>query len=302
MVHMTPDGSPKLPVEQLARFLLECGRADPALLARSSPEPMMPMEPFARPALIPLDGLLALKPGAPGTRTAPEMEELVSIAVACARRAEDALQHAREVSWGARRRMSIVAALTGAGIAAGVTIIVLDRDRAVADPRLTEVASAMRNVSNMQKETVAQLAEVRSNVAAMRDNAPAVQPAQREDDPGRDDPGPVEVATAADVGSTPAAEPTQAPVTAADAAVVQPEPQPPPPLPMTAADAAVVQPEPQPSPPPRSIQPRPHVNHAHYVAHYYRRPAWQAGRPPSVPAVFTQVFADVRRNINAIFH
>ena len=40
MVHMTQGGSPKLPVEKLAEFLLNCAKEDPALLARSNVDPI----------------------------------------------------------------------------------------------------------------------------------------------------------------------------------------------------------------------------------------------------------------------
>jgi len=65
----------------------------------------------------------------PDARDDPELEELVSIAVACARRAEDAVQQAREISWMARRRMSVVVAVTGAAVLAASAVGVLDRYR-----------------------------------------------------------------------------------------------------------------------------------------------------------------------------
>jgi hypothetical protein len=67
----------------------------------------------------------------------------VSIAVACARRAEDALEHAREVSATARRRMSVVAAITGFTVIAAAAAVWFDRHGALADPRMmTEAAAA----------------------------------------------------------------------------------------------------------------------------------------------------------------
>ena len=201
-------------------FLLECARQDPALLARSMPEPTMAVEPLirsrARPSRDLLDGLLALQPRGSDQLGEPELEELVSIAVACARRAEDALEHAREVSATARRRMSMVAAITGMGMAAGIAAMVVDRNCAVADPRLTDVASARFKTwpGDMQKQTVAQLAEVRSNVAAMRDSTPAVQPAA------------VQLAAAQAPGQAPAQVAPQAvePAPVAVASVAEPPP------------------------------------------------------------------------------
>jgi hypothetical protein len=73
-------------------------------------------------------------------RDDPELEELVSIAVACARRAEDAVQQAREIHWMARRRMSIVAAVTGAGVLAASAIGIIDRYQTTGEQRGTASA------------------------------------------------------------------------------------------------------------------------------------------------------------------
>lgn len=76
-------------------------------------------------------------------REDPELEELVSIAVACARRAEDAVQQAREISWMARRRMTLVAAVTGASVLAASAVAVIDRYRAFGEQGLPGTASAL---------------------------------------------------------------------------------------------------------------------------------------------------------------
>jgi hypothetical protein len=141
MVHMTSEDLPPLPVEELARFLLACAKEDPALLARSNTA--SPLVANSKPRLPPVTSFeaapLRLRPmGAP--RNA-ELEELVSIAVACARRAEDALRLARDVSVTARRRMSMVAGVSGACILIAIGAIALDRHDVIAGPRLTQVAS-----------------------------------------------------------------------------------------------------------------------------------------------------------------
>ena len=112
----------------------------------------------------------------PGTRTDPELEELVSIAVACARRAEDALAHAREVSWTARRRMSAVAALSGAGVLVAIGAIVLDRHHAIADARFVRVASAEDGVTGAMRQPADQLAKPHSGMVAAPDSASSGQP------------------------------------------------------------------------------------------------------------------------------
>jgi hypothetical protein len=77
----------------------------------------------------------------PDARDDPELEELVSIAVACARRAEDAVQQAREISWMARRRMSVVG-VVGAGVLAASAVGVLDRYHATGELAQPGTASA----------------------------------------------------------------------------------------------------------------------------------------------------------------
>jgi hypothetical protein len=71
----------------------------------------------------------------------PELEELVSIAGACARRAEDAARQAREISWMARRRMSLVAAVTGTGVLAASAVAVIDRYQAFGEPGLPSASA-----------------------------------------------------------------------------------------------------------------------------------------------------------------
>jgi len=182
MVQQTPGEMPELPVEQLARFLLRCAQEDPALLARSNIGP--PLGQRATPRTVPVafrEGPSRLPAARLGgdrqARENPEMEELVSIAVACARRAEDALQHARDVSNSARRRMSMVAVVTGCGVLAAAAAIVLDRHHVSIDPAFTEVAAAVRGVTDLQRKTVDQLDAVRSDVAALRDGDVADVPA-----------------------------------------------------------------------------------------------------------------------------
>jgi hypothetical protein len=96
-----------------------------------------------RPAALPLN--------MPAARSDPELEELVSIAVACARRAEDALRHAREISAATNRRASMAAAIAGCGVIAASSVIWFDRHGGISDP-LTPVASALHAVIDGQRD------------------------------------------------------------------------------------------------------------------------------------------------------
>ncbi len=194
MVHMTPGDLPKLPVERLAEFLVGCAKEDPTLLARSkvalsgagipqarlplgAPQPGVPLGlPLGMAASRPLEAVPLALP-ATATRADPEIEELVAIAVACSRRAEDALQHARDVSWTARRRMSVVAGTTVAGMLVATAAIVFDRQvwgaghDLSAGAGLANMVRTLSGVSDMQREAAVQLAEVRSDMAVLRDTA-----------------------------------------------------------------------------------------------------------------------------------
>jgi hypothetical protein len=345
MVHMTPGDLPGLPVEQLAQFLLECAKDDPALLSRSSAQPVaghaQPVIgrepgirlPPVRPPEVPPFPLRLSTP-----RSDPEMEELVSIAVACARRAEDALEHARQVSATARRRMSVVAMVTGFSVVAAAAVVWFDRNGAMADPRLAEVTSAMHGVSDLTRQTFTQLTAVRSDVAALRDSPPggqapiaavadAVDPAARvttTDASGKRSVRPAPAATPA--GTATVASPQVAPneVRAPEAAAPATEPQQAgssdqsrpaqyatpvgapavvstdPVAPTDSPVASPIEVDPAHSP----ASPRYHVarQRGYHEARGYR----PAPRPryyiPSPPVVLAQVVADMRRNIHAIFH
>ncbi len=190
MVHMTPGDLPKLPVERLAEFLVGCAKEDPTLLARSKvaltgagiPQARLPLGaprprvPMGGAAPRPLEAVPLALPAA-GSRADPEIEELVAIAVACSRRAEDALRHARDVSGSARRRMSVVAGTTAAGMLVATAAIVFDRQGwgaghdLSAGAGLASMVRTLSGVSDMQREAAVQLAEVRSDMAVLRDTA-----------------------------------------------------------------------------------------------------------------------------------
>ena len=370
MVHMTPSDFPGLPVEQLAPFRLECAREDPGLLARSSdgriigrragierdvgssrgaaigPSTAMGRSggiqlPPAKPVEAP-----PLPLRLPASRSDPELEELVSIAVACARRAEDALQHAHEVTTAARRRMSMLAIVTGFGAIAASAAIALKTDGAILYPRpvphLTDVSEAMHDASDVRRQTIAQLAEARSDVASLRDTATqsptgsetkvVVAAAMRVPHAG---PAAAIPATAGNeapnelAARPPATDPRVEQAAAPDAprpdpAAGLPDPargkpsfsRPPP----GAVQAASVQPGEAVTPatqagpfaaaPPAGVTP---VNPPAYARHpprprvsnetrVYRPVRYPRYYIPSPPVMFAQVVADVRRNLYAIFH
>jgi hypothetical protein len=72
--------------------------------------------------------------------------------------------------------MSVVAAITGFGVLAASAAIFFDRRGAAADLGLASVARAMTGVTAIQRQTVTQLAEVRSDMAALRDSSAGQAP------------------------------------------------------------------------------------------------------------------------------
>jgi len=176
---MMTDDAQRHPVEGLARLLLQHAREDPTLLARSQigavpdvwPEP----RPLPRPALAPAPTRAAnaapLRVEAAGPERR-ELEQLVSMAVASAHRAEDACRQAQEVGWMARRRMTAVAAIAAVAaltIVGGAGSVMVYRNDKQAE--LGAVVSAVHDVSALQQQTAAQLAAIGLDVAALRDQA-----------------------------------------------------------------------------------------------------------------------------------
>jgi hypothetical protein len=126
MADTTPDASSGPPVERLARSLLACARDQPSLLVRSreAPGEALPGLIEALPRLhVRRPGWLPGPFGRPNDRS-PYLEELVSMAVATARQAEDAARHASDACAMARRGRFAWAGFGVLGIAIGISGLV----------------------------------------------------------------------------------------------------------------------------------------------------------------------------------
>jgi hypothetical protein len=112
----------QFPVESIARFLTVCGHEDPTLLRRSRMPPALAALERIRMRLH--ESLWPPTPPPPHTDDASDqsayLEELVSIAVASARQAEDAAREARATGTAARRRMFAISAFGAIGILTGI--------------------------------------------------------------------------------------------------------------------------------------------------------------------------------------
>lgn len=126
MAESSQDEFSQFPVESIARFLSVCAGEDPTLVRRSR----------VPPAVAALDRInmrlppplrSSGPPPPPAGDTCDEsayLEELVSIAVASARQAEDAARQVRAAGAAARRRMFAISAFGAIGIVTGIAGIV----------------------------------------------------------------------------------------------------------------------------------------------------------------------------------
>jgi hypothetical protein len=168
MVHSTDGDFSQPPTELIARLLLESARQDPALLGRSHPPKSAPMrldEPdplIAFPMLAETPRSLPLMAAAP-PEFSHQFEDLVSLALASARHAEDASDEARSASSSARRSMRAMAVLGLIGILLGVA--------AIADNHLFGLAATMTTTA-----VAGPAAAPDDAVPAVRDPAPSLPP------------------------------------------------------------------------------------------------------------------------------
>jgi hypothetical protein len=149
----TPHGDfPPPSTEQLARFLLESAKQDPALLGRSHPPLVNDLQGDGWDLPVAREFQQALRLPAPyvlGRDEERDLEDLVSIAVESAQQAEDAVRQAREATGAVRRGMALYAGLGVLGLLAGMA--------AIADNHLHGTSSA--TVAPPEAATVAAVAE-----------------------------------------------------------------------------------------------------------------------------------------------
>lgn len=277
MVQMTPGEFPKLPVERVARLLLQSGREDPALLGRSRAVNDKRVGPTVEPTNVlrqltdqqkstdqqsppitnPLPSML--RPSIPALAN-PEvdanqyLEDLVSIAVTSAHQVEDISRQAQQTTKTARRGMVACGVFGAFGLFVGVAGIVDNHFGGTSDSsKLSEVTGEVRALGDMQRETNEKLAAIRTDVITRHNAPPDVQQAGS---PG--------------------------------------------------SSVAPVYQAPLPTPPvqPAAVYPAPPVNYAPTAYsppwHDYRPPAPRVATSSSPPGV-SRFIASMRQNIRAIF-
>jgi hypothetical protein len=114
----TPKDSARSPVEQFARFLMVSAKEDPSLLRRTPASPV-PIPFLDRVRDLP--AMLYPQPEPDGkSKTDPYLEELVALAIASAREAEDASREAHAAIARARRGTLALASVAALGILVGI--------------------------------------------------------------------------------------------------------------------------------------------------------------------------------------
>jgi hypothetical protein len=139
MAPMNQEEFPRSPVERLAWLLMESAKQDPALVGRPRPIPAGERSDLrpARPEPLAHLGL----PDDGAVRMNRQIKELVSVAVASAEQAEEALHQARKARRSARLSVAVCAAVGSFGILVGVAGTADKIPRAAADMGHREVVA-----------------------------------------------------------------------------------------------------------------------------------------------------------------
>jgi outer membrane murein-binding lipoprotein Lpp len=178
MIRAKPDDFVRLPADALAQIMLQCASDDPTLVKRSrSPAKSVQVHTKLPPDAQQESGSpLALLSNS-DRATKQYLEDLVSIAVASAERADDVLNQANATRRKANRAVWAFASVAAVGVVVGSVGIVSSRSGNATDGKLTEIASEVRSLSAQQELTNHQFAVVRSDVADEHEAATAVQEA-----------------------------------------------------------------------------------------------------------------------------
>ncbi len=167
MVEMTPGGHFQHSADELARLLTDAALTDPRLLQH--PRMFRAHELYAQSTGLRTVGHDRLRstpiqsaPLPSRSDTDEYLEQLVSIAVASAQRAEDALQSAGKSDRINRRTITAGAAIGVLGVLVGIIGIADKRLIDRADVRLTQITSEVRTLADAQQQTSGQLTQLRA--------------------------------------------------------------------------------------------------------------------------------------------
>ncbi len=134
-----------------------------------------------------------------------DLEDLVSIAVASAERADDVLNQANATRRKANRAVWAFASVAAVGVVVGSVGIISSRSGNATDGKLTEIASEVRSLGAQQELTSHQLAVVQSDVSDQHEAAAAIQEAAA---PAQPDAATSRTETEPQVPAVPQSQPT----------------------------------------------------------------------------------------------
>jgi hypothetical protein len=179
MIRATPDEFVRLPADALAQIMLQCASDDPNLVRRSrSPATSVPVQTKLPSAAQHESGSPLTLLASSDRATKQYLEDLVSIAVASAERADDVLNQANATRRKANRAVWAFASVAAVGVVVGtVGIVSSSRSGNATDGKLTEIASEVRSLGAQQEQNNHQLAVVQSDVSVEHEAAAAIQEA-----------------------------------------------------------------------------------------------------------------------------
>jgi hypothetical protein len=205
MIRAKPDDFVRLPADALAQIMLQCASDDPTLVRRSrSPAKSVQVQ-------TKLPSTAQHESGSPLTllsnsdrATKQYLEDLVSIAVASAERADDVLNQANATRRKANRAVWAFASVAAVGVVVGTVGVVSSRLGNATDGKLTEIASEVRSLGAQQELTNHQLTVVQSDVSDVHEAAAAIQEAAT---PARPDAAISKAETEPQVAAVPQSQP-----------------------------------------------------------------------------------------------
>jgi hypothetical protein len=170
MVQMSPEEPPQQPVDELARLLMDAARADPTLLNRVQAFRQRGLGEHSAglPATVRARQCATQIPSAPlvaRSDTDEYLEQLVSLAVSSAQRAEDALRSVGGNNRVSRRMMAAAAGIGAVGVLIGIIGVADGRLIHRSDARLTQVVSEARVLADVQQQTSGQASQLRARAA-----------------------------------------------------------------------------------------------------------------------------------------
>jgi hypothetical protein len=176
MTGSEPDDVVRPPVDAIAQVILQDALDDLSLVRRTGASSNLLRLNNARPpAVRQHDGLPSTLAADTEIANQQYLEDLVSIAMTSAERADNFLMQANATRAKAVRIAGVFAALATVGVAAGVLGMVMSLGGHAPDQKFVEVAGQVQSLEQQQQSANQMLADVKSEVAGQRQAITAIQ-------------------------------------------------------------------------------------------------------------------------------